>query len=89
MPRAVRAGRAFDLVVQVGVEPHPMEPRHRIEWVEVTAGEERVFATSLGRAVAFPVLRVPMVLEAPTVLTVRASCNRHGVWRTRREIRLR
>lgn len=89
MPRAVRAGRPFDLVVQVGVEPHPMEESHRVEWVEVSAGEERVFAASLGEAVAFPVVRVPLRLSRPTMLTVRASCNRHGVWRTRREILLR
>lgn len=89
MPRAVRAGRPFDLVVQIGVEPHPMERGHRIEWVEVHAGEERVFASTLGPAVAFPIVRVPIVLSAPTVLTVRARCNRHDVWRTRREILLR
>ena len=61
-----------------------MEPRHRDDWIEVTAGEAQRFAASLGAAVAFPIVRGPLRLEASTTLTVRAGCNLHGVWRTRR-----
>src|SRR5687768_17457335 len=35
LPERVRAGRPFDLVVQIGVRPHEMIAGHRIEWIEV------------------------------------------------------
>lgn len=89
MPRQPRVGRPFDLVVRVGLETHAMAPHHRIDWIEVAAGSERIFVSDLGPRVAFPVVRVPVVLSESTTLTVRARCNRHGVWRTRREVTVR
>jgi superoxide reductase len=89
MPRAIHAGRAFDLVIQVGVEPHGMTPAHHIERVELLRGAERVFSVELGPSVAFPVVRVPVVLTGNTVLSARAVCNLHGAWRTRRMIEVR
>lgn len=86
LPRQVRAGRPFDFVVQVGVDPHVMTPAHHIEWVEIAVGEERVFVADLGPGVAYPIVRVPVVLGAPAEVTVRARCNLHDVWRTRRTI---
>lgn len=89
MPRTVHVGRAFDLVIQVGVEPHGMTPAHHIERVELLDGTERVFAAELGPNVAFPVVRIPIVLSANTILTARAVCNLHGAWRTRRIVHVR
>lgn len=86
LPRQVRAGRPFDFVVQVGVDPHVMTPAHHIEWVEIAVGEERVFVADLGPRVAYPIVRVPIVLDAPAEVTVRARCNLHEIWRTRRTV---
>lgn len=86
LPTRVRAARAFDLVVQVGVEPHPMTASHHVEWIEVTVGEERAFLATLAGPVAYPIVRVPLTLGASGPLTVRARCNLHGTWRTRRTI---
>src|SRR5688572_22323893 len=64
LPRAVRPGRAFDLVVRIGLVAHPMDPDHRIDWIEVRVGEERAWVIDLGAAVPYPVARVPIVLAA-------------------------
>ncbi len=89
LPRQARAGRPFDFVVQVGVEPHVMTPAHHVEWVEIAVGEERVFVADLGARVAYPIVRVPVVLSETAEVTVRARCNLHDVWRTRRTISVR
>lgn len=86
LPRHVRIGRPFDLVVQIGVRPHEMSAAHHIEWVEVCLDERRVAVIDLTVDVPYPIVRVPIVLGAPAMLVARARCNQHGVWRTRREI---
>lgn len=86
LPRAVRAGRPFDFVIQVGLDPHVMTPAHHVEWVELAVGEERVFVADLGARVAYPIVRVPIVLSETAEITVRARCNLHGTWRTRRAV---
>ncbi len=89
LPEVVRAERPFDLVVQVGVDPHVMTEAHHIDWVEVTVGEQRAFAADLTAAVGYPIVRLSLVLGEPADLTVRAHCNLHGTWRTRRSIDVR
>lgn len=89
LPRAARAGRPFDFVAQVGVDPHGMAPAHHIEWVEVAVGDERVFVADLGPRVAYPIVRLSLVLTETVDVTVRAHCNLHGTWRTRRTVPVR
>ena len=89
LPERVRRGRSFDLVIQVGPTPHVMEPTHRIDWVEALVGSERVFVADLGAAVSYPIVRVPLTLQASASITVRARCNLHGIWRTRRDVTVR
>lgn len=86
LPRHVHLGRPFDLVVQVGLRPHAMTSEHHIDWIEVCLDERRVAVVDLSTDVAFPIVRLPIVLPAPAVLTARAHCNLHGTWRTRREL---
>jgi superoxide reductase len=88
LPRHVHAGRAFDLVVQIGAPPHECTDTHRIDWIEVALDEQRVMTADLSTAVPFPILRVPVVLRANATLTARAHCTQHGVWMTRRPIEL-
>ncbi|HJL17564.1 MAG TPA: desulfoferrodoxin family protein [Sandaracinaceae bacterium LLY-WYZ-13_1] len=86
LPERVRPGRPFDLVVQVGPSPHVMTEDHHIDWVEVAVDEARVFVADLTPSVAYPIVRVPVVLRAPADVTARAHCNLHGTWRTRRRV---
>lgn len=89
LPEVVRAGRPFDLVVQVGVEPHGMSDAHRIDWIEIALDGRRVFIADLGPGVAYPIVRTSLVLSAPATLTARAHCNQHEVWRTQRRVEVR
>lgn len=89
LPEVVRAGRPFDLVVQVGLDPHAMSSAHHVEWIEVHLDRRRVLAAQLGPGIAFPVLRASVVLDAPATLTARARCNLHETWRTQRRIEVR
>ena len=89
LPEQVRAGRPFDLVVQVGVEPHPMTPTHHIDWIEVLLGDTCAFAVDLSEHVGYPVVRVPLRLASSAVLSVRSHCTLHDTWLTMRRIDVR
>ena len=86
LPQRVRSGRPFDLVVQIGVRPHEITAEHRVDWIEVCLDERRILVADLSVDVAYPVVRVPIVMTATAMLTARARCTQHGVWITRREI---
>lgn len=86
LPARLRTGRSFDLMIQIGVRPHECTEDHHVDWIEVALGERRVFVADLSLDVPFPVVRVPLVVRAAETLTVRARCNQHGVWRTRRDL---
>lgn len=66
------------IVVNVGSVPHPMDPGHYIEWVEVISGPDllvRGLKPGDEARVTFPV--------SPTDAKVRAYCNLHGLWTNR------
>ena len=91
MPERVHPGRAFDLVVRVGVDVHPMDAAHHVDRVEVALDGALAWAVDLSPHVPFPVLRIPLLLAADATraqLDVRARCTQHGVWLTRRALEL-
>jgi len=62
--------------VKVGSVPHPMEPDHWIEWIEVLADGKayRQFLEPGQAPEAF------FCVDATNV-TAREHCNKHGLWR--------
>jgi superoxide reductase len=62
--------------VKVGSVPHPMEAKHYIEWIEVTADgrQYRQFLSPGGAPEA------TFMIEAQKV-TAREWCNLHGLWK--------
>ncbi len=65
------------ILVKVGEIPHPMEPDHYIEWIEVINGSYvNRYQLRPGEApqAAFYVPMQPG-------LVIRACCNRHGLWK--------
>lgn len=89
LPGQVRVDRPFDVMVQVGVETHPMRESHHIDHIEVQLDGTKVFDATLSPAVGYPVVRVPLVLSQSATLTVRAHCTLHGTWRTERALEAR
>ncbi|NLX06501.1 MAG: desulfoferrodoxin [Phycisphaerae bacterium] len=64
------------LRVTVGCEPHPMEDKHQIEWIEVRTD------TDVFRRFLAPGQRPELELPAASGdVTVVAYCNVHGIWR--------
>ena len=63
--------------VKVGAVPHPMEQRHYIEWIEVTA-DGRVYRRFLNPRDA-PEAEFEITAEK---VEAREYCSIHGLWRT-------
>ena len=61
--------------VKVGSVPHPMEPEHYIEWIEVIA-DGKAYRQFL-RPVDAP--EAEFAVEADEI-TARELCNKHGLW---------
>jgi len=62
--------------VQVGSTPHPMEKEHWIEWIEVIAD-----GRSCRRFLNPGDPPEAVFATESRELTVRASCNLHGLWK--------
>ncbi|MEW5762908.1 MAG: desulfoferrodoxin [Bacillota bacterium] len=68
--------RENEVVVRVGSVPHPMEEKHYIEWIELTADgvtQRKFLAPGDEPAASFCV--------RGQNLSARAYCNIHGLWR--------
>ena len=63
-------------VVKVGSVPHPMEDAHCIEWIEATGSAGEVCKKFLSAGDA------PEVEFAFDVVSARAYCNLHGLWKS-------
>ena len=62
--------------VKVGSVPHPMEPKHYIEWIEVIA-DGKVYRQFLKPGDA---PEAAFEIQA-TQITAKEYCNIHGLWR--------
>lgn len=63
--------------VKVGAVPHPMEEKHRIEWIELLA-DGKAYRQFLQAGEAAEAV---FLVEAAQV-TAREYCNLHGQWRS-------
>ena len=63
--------------VTVGSVPHPMEDKHYIEWIELTAGDK------VYRQVLKPGKAPEATFETDaSQVSARELCNLHGLWRS-------
>jgi len=65
------------VLIKVGSIPHPMEPNHYIEWIEISTdrGESKKFLNPEDSPEAmFPV--------KAKKIKARAYCNVHGLWKS-------
>jgi superoxide reductase len=63
--------------VKVGSVPHPMEPKHNIEWIEIIA-DEKAYRAFLNPGDA---PEATFCIDAKEV-TARIYCNLHGLWQS-------
>lgn len=62
--------------VKIGSVPHPMEPKHYIEWIELIA-DGRAYRKFLGPGDA---PEATFCIDATTI-SAREYCNLHGLWK--------
>ena len=89
-PRCVSKGEAYDVVVEVGsLLPHPNEPGHFIQSIELWADETYLTRIDLTAANTCPRVTVRVALHhASEVLRARIRCNLHGLWIGQKGIRV-
>lgn len=67
------------ILVKVGENPHPMEEKHYIEWIEVHTNDKQVYRAFLEPdqkpEASFPV-------NEDNVDTAQEYCNVHGLWKS-------
>lgn len=67
------------VVVKVGSNPHPMEEKHYIEWVELIVGD-KVYRRFLNPGEAPEVVFTGV--DDSGEITAREYCNLHGLWKS-------
>ena len=87
-PELVHKEQPFDVSIKVGgLQTHPSEPRHFIEWVELYCGDTFIARAQFSAADTYPEVTFRVMLwHAKGSLRVWAKCNQHGLWQTKREI---
>ncbi len=85
-PAKVEAGKPFDVSIAVGKVLHSMGPRHWIEYVQLSIGNEPA-GTVLFRSHGYmkPTMQAALVLDddlkgKKVSLVATLKCNLHGIW---------
>jgi superoxide reductase len=80
-PDSVKTGEFFTVTVEVGkVVPHPNEPGHFIQWIELHSGNTFIARVDLTPVISDAVVTIPVRLEHVHPLRAVARCNLHGAW---------
>lgn len=94
-PEKVHAGEPFTVEVSIGEIIHPMGPKHWIEHLSLSIGNEpagRVIFQSRGylhpKATFTVVLTKESAPSGKASLVVRERCNIHGYWENSRNVTL-
>ncbi len=67
--------------ITVGHEvPHPNEPGHFIEWIELLAGEAPIARFDFSPGAVEPRVTCHVRVDPGTTLTAVEHCNLHGLW---------
>ncbi len=85
-PKTVKAGEPFDVGVVIGKTPHPMGPRHWIEYAQLGIGNQPagmlIFRSHgyLKPETRFAVVLGEDLRGRKVSLVVTLKCNLHGIW---------
>ncbi len=79
-PVIERVGTSGEVLVRVGLVPHPMLPEHHINWIELYRNKTLVERKELKPGVpAEATFEIPD-LKSEDILVAREECNIHGLW---------
>ncbi|KSW11382.1 desulfoferrodoxin [Pyrodictium occultum] len=92
-PEKVRKGEPFNVTIKVG--PHPNEVQHSIRRLEIWFQEEgrafnpiHIATIDLEPVYAEPEITITIKLEKSGTLYALGYCNLHGLWESRKEIKV-
>lgn len=92
-PNTVKKGEPFKVIIKVG--PHPNQVQHSIRRIEIWFNEEgrafnpiHIATIDLEPVYAEPEITITIRLEKSGTLYVLSYCNLHGVWETRKDIKV-
>ncbi|HIQ23706.1 MAG TPA: desulfoferrodoxin [Pyrodictium delaneyi] len=92
-PDTVKKGEPFKVTIKVG--PHPNQVQHSIRRVEIWFSEEgrafnpiHIATIDLEPVYAEPEITITVRLEKSGTLYALSYCNLHGVWETRKDIKV-
>ncbi len=60
--------------------PHPNQPDHFIEWIDLLVNDAPVARFTFGAVVVDPTVNCVLNVEPGVKLTAIESCNLHGLW---------
>ncbi|MCM8819957.1 MAG: class II SORL domain-containing protein [Candidatus Omnitrophica bacterium] len=89
-PQRIKRDEIFEVTIEVGkYKPHPNEPGHFIEWIELYSGDTFLFRLNLSGSLSAPKVTVPVKLtHAHGPLKAWAKCNLHGLWESTKWIKI-
>jgi superoxide reductase len=85
-PKTVKAGEPFEVGVAIGEEMHPMGPKHWIEYVQLSIGNEPAGTLAfrshgyLKPKTSFVVVLGNELKGKQVSLVATLKCNLHGLW---------
>jgi superoxide reductase len=81
-PRKVKRGQHAEVIIEVGkLLPHPNEPGHFIEFIELYAGDTYLARMDFTSKTTCPIMKTCVSLDhAHGKLRAFARCNLHGTW---------
>ena len=89
-PRSIGKGECFEVTVEVGkLMPHPNEPGHFIDFIELYAGHTYLARMDFTPKITGPTMKVYVVLDhIHGDLRAFGHCNLHGTWEGNVEIEM-
>lgn len=94
-PETVNANDFFEVEVSVGKEiAHPNEVEHHIKWIDLYIQYEgdpntvHIGRYDFGPTVNDPYVKTKVKLAKAGTLLAVSYCNKHGVWESKKEIKV-
>ncbi len=91
-PEVVKAFEPFEIQLIVGEKlTHPNKAAHWIQYIELLIGEALVTRFEMSAAtISHPSVKMSITLPqwASTELVARERCNMHGIWESRKPIKI-
>ena len=90
VPKSIRKGECFEVTVEVGkLMPHPNEPAHHIEFIELYAHHTYLARMDFTAKTTCPTMKVCVELERNYgKLRAFEHCNLHGTWESDADIEI-